>query len=379
VTRRRIVWIAGALGIVALVWWRIESDASKMPARPAPPPLQTLQARVGAAPVELVAMGQVVSPHSVAVRPQVSGAITEIYFTEGGDVAAGDKLFLIDPAPYRAALAQAQAQLARDKAALAAARSQYERLKPLEQKEYASAQEIENARTVAAQARALVDADEAALTQAQINVDRTLVKSPIAGRTGSISVQIGNVVGPSDAAPVVVINQLQPVQIEFSVPQSALASVQEALARGAVPVRVTAEQPGQVLGEGQLIFVDNSVNATTGTVRLKAEVTNRDLRLWPGAFVTAVLTLQVEPQAVLLPEGAVQPGAAGPFVFVVDSAGVVSLRNVVVARQVGTDVVIADGLKPGENVVARPPRNLAPGDNIDGKRPGKGKSKDQSR
>jgi multidrug efflux system membrane fusion protein len=324
--------------------------------------------RTGDAPLELSAMGQVLSSQSVSVRAQVSGALTRIHFTEGADVKAGDKLFDIDAAPYQAAVAQAKAQLARDRAAAESAKSQYERLAPLAKNEYASAQEIETARAAAAQAEAVVQADQAAVQQAMVNLDRTQVTAPIAGRTGSLAVKIGNVVGPSDATPIVVINQLNPVQIDFAIPQAQLASVQDALARGDVPARVTGEQPGDVLGQGKLVFVDNAVSPTTGTVRLKAEVDNGKLRLWPGAFVTVTLTLKVDQNVLLVPEIAVQPGADGSYVFTVDDAGVVAVRNVTVARQVGSDVVIADGLKAGETIVAKPPRGLAPGANIHGGR-----------
>ena len=359
-TRKRILLFAVLAGIGWFIWWRTHADSSKNP-RPASMAVETTLARVGPAPVELSAMGQVLSLHSVGMHPQVSGTLAAIYFTEGADVAAGDKLFLIDPAPYKAAVAQSRGQLARDRAALSSARSQYQRLEPLAQKEYVSAQELETARDAMAQAQAVVESDVAALEQSQINLDRTLVTAPIAGRTGSLAVKTGNVVAPSDATPVVVINQLQPVQLDFSIPQSLLGAVQDALARGPVLVRVGGEQPEQTFGEGRLIFVDNAVNASTGTVRLKAEVDNRGLHLWPGAFVTVIVTLKVEQNAVLLPELAVQPGAAGSFVFLIDDTGKVSLRTVTVARQIGRDVVISDGLKGGEKVVAKAPRNLTPG------------------
>ncbi len=372
--RKRVLLVLAVAGIAWLIWWRITTDSEKTSTRPAPAEIATTKVRTGPAPIELVAMGQVLSLHSVALRPQVSGALIEVYFTEGADVNAGDRMFLIDPGPSRAAVAQARAQLARDRAAMDSALSQYRRLEPLAKKEYASAQEIESARGAMMQAQSVVESDKAALEQAQINLDRTLVKAPIAGRTGSLAVKVGNVVGPSDATPVVVINQLQPIQVEFSIPQSSLGAVQEALARGDVPVRVSGEQAGQALGEGRLVFVDNAVNPSTGTVRLKAEVTNRDLRLWPGAFVTVTVTLKVEQDAILVPELAVQPGAAGSYVFLVDAEAKVSLQNVTVARQHGGDVVISAGLKGGETIVARPPRDLSPGMSIHGGRRGGGKS-----
>jgi RND family efflux transporter MFP subunit len=359
-TRTRVVLILAAIGIAALIWWR-SSDGEKKSTRDRPVFVETTLVRTGAAPLELAAMGQVLSPHSVGLRPQVTGALTQIFFTEGTDVKAGDKLFQIDPAPYKAAVAQARAQLARDRAAMESARSQFERLEPLAEKEYASVQEIDAARTAMMQAQAVVESDQAAVTQAQINLDRTLVTAPIAGRTGSMSVNVGNIVGPSDATPVVVINQLQPIQVDYAIPQSSLPAIQQALARGVVPVRVSVESAAQPVAEGKLVFVDNAVSPATGTVRLRAEVDNKNLALWPGAFVTVAMTLEVEENAVLVPELAVQPGAEGSFVFLVDPESKLVLRNVKTARQVGGDVVIAEGLKGGEKIVARAPRNLSPG------------------
>src|SRR5581483_386798 len=267
-TRRRVLIVLAAIGLGWLIWWRIQADRSALVPHTPRAPIETAAARLGAAPLELSAMGQVLSPQSVNVRAQVSGALTRIYFTEGADVKVGDKLFDIDAAPYQAAVAQAKAQLARDRAAAESAKSQYDRLAPLAQKEYASAQEIETARAAAAQAQAAVQADQAAVQQAMVNLDRTEVTAPIAGRTGSLSVKVGNVVSPADATPIVVINQLNPVQIDFAIPQTQLAAVQDALAHGDVAARVNTEQSSDVLGKGKLVFVDNAVSATTGTVRL---------------------------------------------------------------------------------------------------------------
>ncbi len=374
-TRRRVLTILAAIGLGWLIWWRIQTDRSLLVPHTPRPPIETTTARLGAAPLELSSMGQVLSPQSVNVRAQVTGTLTRIYFTEGADVKVGEKLFDIDAAPYQATVAQAKAQLARDRAAAASARSQYDRLAPLAQKEYASAQEIETARAAAAQADAVVQGDQAAIQQAMVNLDRTQVTAPLAGRTGSLATKVGNVVSPSDATPIVVINQLNPVQIDFAIPQTQLPAVQDALAHGNVLARVTTEQSSDVLGQGKLVFVDNAVSATTGTVRLKAEFDNTNLRLWPGAFVTVTLTLKVDQDVVLVPEIAVQPGADGAYVFTVDDKGVVALRNVVVARQVGGDVVITDGLKAGEVIVSRPPRGLAPGANIHGGAVGKNGAK----
>jgi multidrug efflux system membrane fusion protein len=367
VNLKRVLLIAIVAGVAAFVWFRTHGSSGKRDAHaqmPRSTAVAMTQARVASAPVQFSALGQVISPHSVSVKPQVSGTLAEVFFREGQNVKAGDSLFRIDAAPYQAAVAQARAQRARDQAALESARSQYERLAPLAKKEFVTPQELENARAAAAQAQALVEADEAAIKTAQIDLDRTLVRAPIAGRTGALAVTAGNVVGPSDAMPVVVINQLQPIQVEFSIEQAGLARVRDALREGTVPVNVTAEQNGESLGEGKLVFVDNAVDAATGTVKLRAEIDNREERLWPGAFVNATVTLAVQQDAVLLPETAMQSGAEGPFVFLVGADGKVTLRSVVVDRQVGGDLVIGSGLKGGETVVARAPRNLAAGDTV---------------
>jgi multidrug efflux system membrane fusion protein len=323
--------------------------------------VELVQARIADAPVQLSALGQVSSSHSVSMRPQVSGTLSEVYFTEGQAVTAGQKLFLIDPAPYQAVVAQQRAQLARDRAALASAKAQAERLAPLAAKDFVTPQEYEDARAAAAQAEAVVESDQAALASAQINLDRTLVRAPIAGRTGSLSVKSGNIVGPSDAEPVLSINQLDPVNIDVSVPQAALPKIQSALAAGPVTVQVSDEQAATRLGEGRLVFVDNAIDTSTGTVRLRAECPNREQGLWPGSFVTVTVVLSVQHGAVLVPEKSVQQGAEGAYVFLVGDDHRVSLGNVTVDRQVGDEVVIASGLSGGETVVAKAPRNLEPG------------------
>lgn len=323
--------------------------------------VEMAEARIGDAAVQLSAIGQIISSHSVAIRPQVSGTLQKVFFTEGAAVQAGDKLFEIDSAPYRAAMQQAEAQVARDRAGVQAAETQEQRLLPLADKGYVTPQEVLDAKAAAASARASVQVSQAAVAAARVNMERTVIRAPIAGRTGALSVKTGNIVSASDATPLVTINQLQPVQAEFTVPQSQLAALQQAMAAGPVTIAVSSQTGGDALAEGRLLFVDNTIDATTGTVKLKAEFANADEKLWPGTFVSFTATLATESNRVLVPELAVQPGAESSFVYVVDAESKAQLVPVTIARQLAGEVVIASGLKGGEKLVTRAPRDLKPG------------------
>lgn len=354
------------LVLVALVagfaLWRGDKTAGD--GKPPPRRAVTVEmttARLGDAPVQLSAIGQIVSSHSVAVRPQVSGTLLKVLFTEGERVSQGDRLFEIDAEPYRAALAQAQAQLASAQAAVSAAEAQEQRLLPLSEKGYVTAQELLDAKAAAQQARASVQLASANLRSAQVNVDRTVIRAPISGRTGSLAVRSGNLLTASEATPLVTINQMQPVHAEFSAPQSQLAALQQALAAGPVSVSVSAQTGLPALAEGRLLFVDNRIDPATGTVKLKAGFANPDEALWPGSFASFTILLAVEKNQVLVPEIAVQPGADGSFVYVVDGDSKAQLTPVAVARQLDNDVVITAGLRGGERLVARAPRDLKPG------------------
>jgi RND family efflux transporter MFP subunit len=314
----------------------------------------------GDAQVEVSAIGQVVSFHSVAVRPQVTGTLTAVYFTEGDEVKAGQKLFSIDAAPYRAALAQAEGQLAKDRATALAAEIQEQRLVPLADKGYVTGQDLLDAKAATAEARAAAEASAAAVAAAKVTVSRTLITAPIAGRTGSLTVKAGNIVSATDTNPLVTINQLHPVQAQFSVPQTQLLAVQQAAAKGTVAVTATGQETGALLGKGRLVFIDNTVDASTGTVKLKAEFDNPQETLWPGTFVTLNATLSVEHDVVLVPEQSVQAGASGAYVYVVGDDLKAVLTPVKVARQTGGNAVISQGVQGGERIVARVPRDLTP-------------------
>ncbi|SEQ69804.1 membrane fusion protein, multidrug efflux system [Solimonas aquatica] len=362
VSRRRRALVL--LLLLALAWfaWR-HWHASSPGAGHAPEATAVSLTRVrsGSAPVVLEVMGSVLSPHSVSVRAQISGLLKAVYFEEGQDVKAGERLFLIDPAPYQAALAQARAQLAMDRAAASSAQAQYERMKPLAEQDFVTRQEFDDARAAAQEAQARLQADQAAVQSAEINLGYTLIRAPISGRSGAIAVRSGNLVSSTDSTPLVVINQVERLQVQAAIPQDQLAAVQQALQRSVVPVRVSASRGGETLASGRLMFVDNAVAAGSGTVMLKAEVDNQAQALWPGAFVNLSLSLRVDPSVLLVPEAAVQPGAEGQYVFVVGADHKAVQRYVGVDRQAGAELVISKGLQAGETIIAKVPHNFRPG------------------
>jgi RND family efflux transporter MFP subunit len=316
-------------------------------ARPEPPrPVSIAIARTRAVPLEMQASGFVVSEHVVQVRPQISGLLRRVFFTEGQAVRAGQRLFLIDPAPFEADLAAAGA--ARD-----SARANLQRLQGLVEGHYVTPQDYINARAAAGQA-------DAAYRRAEINLSYTDIRASVTGRSGGLTTRTGNLVAPSDATPLVTINQTRPIEVQFALAQQFLPRLWESMAQGAIPVAVLREDSREELDRGEVVFTDNAVNAGTGTLTLKARMPNEREQLWPGQYVDVRLQLGVEPRALTVPETAVQTGASGNYVYVV-SGGEASRREVSVNRHAGELAVIATGLSDGEQVVERVPAGLRPG------------------
>ncbi len=334
--------------LVVLVAWRIISNARIADAKRITPPLpvDVTHTVIKPMPVQFTAVGQVQSEHTVAVQPQISGVLKQVFFREGQYVHPGQPLFLIDPAPFQAALASA-------KAAYLTAKAQADREAPLAAKDYISPQGYESTVATATQAKA-------ALQQAEINLSYTSIKSPIDGLTGNLAVKAGNVVTPTAATPLVTINQMKPILVQFTIPQQTLSEVRHYDAAHSITVFVTNEDGSGILDQGKLVFIDNTVNNTTGTVMLKAEIPNQHVQLWPGQYVGVILQLAVQPDAVVIPDSAVQTGQNGNFVYRVE-AGKAIIVPVTVNRQVGNEAVISQGLKSGEVVVTRVPRTLRPG------------------
>jgi membrane fusion protein, multidrug efflux system len=336
-----------------------EAKAKGRKGRGGPLSVRTITPKRQPMPVLIDAVGTVESQHSVAVHPQVSGVLTAVRFKEGDYVKKGQVLFEIDARPMQAAVEQSQAAVRRDEAQLAQARAQEERLRSLVDKDYITRQEYDVAATTAKSLEATVNANRAALEQATLQLAYSRMVAPISGRTGSLGVRAGNLVGAgTGGAPLVVINSTRPILVAIPVPQRYLEDVRKYWGSRDLKVEIAADRGEKTLVEGKLIFIDNAVNPATGTILLKAEVPNEKEQLWPGQFLAARIVLRIEQEAMVLPEGAVQPGQEGPFVFVV-SEGRARIKNVVIDRQVGEQIVLAKGLEGDERVIVDVPPTLA--------------------
>lgn len=323
-----------------------------------------VKAERAAMPVIIDAVGSVESEHSVAVRPQVNGVLDAVLFKEGDRVKQGQALFRLDARPMQAAVDQANAALARDQAQYAQAQAQEARLRPLMEKDYVTRQEYDVAATQAKALESTVNANKAALQQAQLQMSYAHINAPISGRTGSLSVRAGNLVtGGTAGAPLVVINSTQPILVSLSVPQRYLDEVRKYWGTADLKVEVSPNAGSPAVASGQLVFIDNAVNATTGTITLKARVKNEKEELWPGQFIAARIILRVEKDAIVLPEAAVLPGQSGTFVYLARD-GRAKVQAVKVDRQVGERMVITSGLSGDEEVLINVPPSVTDGSQI---------------
>ena len=306
-------------------------------------------------PIMLDAIGTVQAFNTITVRAQVDGQIIEIAFREGQMVKRGDVLARIDPRTYQAALDQAIAKKAQDEALLANARLDLERYATLARNQGVSRQQQDTQRSVVAQYEAQVAADQALIDSARTQLSFTSIRSPIDGRVGLRLVDQGNLVRSGDATGIVTVSQLQPIAAIFTLPQQELGRVLEALRRGSVPVQATGPTSGTPSGQepipGELQTLDNAVDATTGTIKLKATFTNEDGRLWPGAFVNIRLRIDTVPDAVTVPLVAVQRGPDGPYAFVVKADQTVEQRPLRLGVLTASDAVVRGGIEPGDKVV----------------------------
>lgn len=313
-------------------------------------------------PVLIEAVGTVEPEQSVQVRAQVSGVLQTIAFREGDRVKAGQLLFEIDPRTFRAQYNQALAALERDKAQLENARAQQQRMEPLLKREFITRQEYDVAVTSAKSLEATVQAGQAAVEQARIQLDFARIVAPISGRTGQLAVRAGNLVPASGGGvPLVTINSTDPVLVSFSIPERQLEDIRRYQNEKDMRIEILPDRSGPPAAAGKLVFVDNTVTPQTGTVLLKTRVDNQKEVIWPGQFVNVRVVLTVEPEAVVVPEVAVQPGQSGPFVYLVDADSKVEVRPVKVSRQLGNEVVIAEGVKAGDHVITEIPQALRPG------------------
>ncbi len=298
------------------------------------------------------AVGTARAINTVTIRPQVDGKLIAVTFREGDDVKQGDVLSRIDPTIYRAQLDQALAKQAQDEALLANARNDLARYEKLAATNAINKQQADTQKATVTQYAAQVKADEAAVENARATLGYTTITAPIAGRTGFRMVDEGNYVRASDSSSAIVtITQLRPMSVQFNLPQQDLARVNDAFAKGPLAAEALRSDTNEVIERGKLTVVDNQVDPATGTVKLKAEFPNTDLRLWPGQFVNVRLTIDTLRQVLVIPTGAVQRGPDGTFVYVIDADDKAVVRKITVRGQDETQTVVAGGLEPGERVI----------------------------
>lgn len=319
-------------------------------------------------PVQIRAVGNVEPYSTVSIKSQVTGVITQAHFKEGQDVKKGQLLFTIDPRPLEAALKQAEANLARDAAQLNNWREQVKRYRELVDKQYVSKEQYDQIKTNADAAEAVVDADKAAVDNAKVQLSYCYIYSPVNGRVGSLLVNEGNLVRVNDGTPLLVINQLVPINVTFSVPEQYLADIKDRMAAGTLGVDATFPSDEGRPEHGVLAFVDNTVDRTTGTIKLKAQFKNADLRLWPGQYTNVALTLSTQKGAVVVASDAIQVGPEGQQVFVVKEDKRVEVRPVTVGQSQEGESIIVKGLAPGEMVVREGQFLLGPNSRVEIKR-----------
>jgi membrane fusion protein, multidrug efflux system len=369
-SRKRLM-IAGAAGVagivvvaaVALAYFGRELRANEPKGgrgAEAAVPVSVATVMQQTVPFRLQAIGNVEAFSTVAVKVRVDGQIVEVGFKEGEEVQKGRVLFKIDPRPFEAALRQAEANHLRDTAQAEQARSQEKRYQELLQKNFVSKEAYAQIRTNADTAEAVALASRAALDNARLNLEYCTIRSPIEGYAGKIQIQMGNLVKANDVNPLVVVNQVHPIYVNFSVPENRLPDVREHMAAGPLAVNALAPGSDKVAASGTLIFVDNAVDPTTGTIRLRARFPNKENALWPGQFVNVSVRLFEQPDAIVVPSQAVQTGPEGQYVYVVGEDDTVDLRKIQVQRTDGDRTIVASGLVKGERVVTQGQLRLGP-------------------
>jgi multidrug efflux system membrane fusion protein len=354
----------GAVGAGAWIWWNDAPAKANLPQAQVAPqavPVDTATATRQDVPITLTGLGTVQALNTVTVTARVDGQIEKIAFTEGQDVKAGDLLAQIDPRPFQAVLDQATAKKAQDIATLQNAELDLKRFQDLARKDFATGQQLDTQKALVAQTQAQIQGDQAAIDNARTELDYTTIKAPIDGRTGFRLVDQGNNVHATDTTGIVTIAEIHPISVIFTLPEDQLQAVQQALAAGAVQATAIADDGKTVLDRGRLVLADNMIDQTTGTARFKAEFPNTDNTLWPGAFVNVQLLLATQHNALTIPSVAVQRGPDGLFAYVVKPDAKVEARPIKVGVNTGAFAVVDNGLAPGESVVTVGQYRLEPG------------------
>jgi multidrug efflux system membrane fusion protein len=356
--------MAGLVGFSA-------AGCKKQPVFERPPALVTvIDANSSDVPVYLDEIGTCTASEVVSIRPQVTGQIKQIHFTDGADVKRGDMLFTIDPRPFQASFAQAQASLTQDTALLGLAESEFERGEKLISTAAISKEDYETRKNTLAVARAKIEADKAAIETAQVNLDYCFIHSPIDGRASLRQVDVGNVVtaatgAGSSSSALLTIQRLDPIYVDFTITERDLSAVRKEMAGGMLKVVVRLpDDPENKMHEGELTFLDNAVQENTGTVKVRATLANGEHYFWPGQFVRARIVLSTMKDAVIVPNAATAISQNGPYVYVIGPDMIAELRLVKVGQRQGDMVVIVEGLKAGEKVVMRGQLGVTPGGKV---------------
>ncbi|UVK57662.1 efflux RND transporter periplasmic adaptor subunit (plasmid) [Mesorhizobium sp. AR02] len=366
---RTVRWLAlGAFLVVAAgagaLTLRQGATAPLAKIATAPIPVTAALATVRDLPIARAGLGTVLPLNQVDVKARVDGQIQRTFFSEGQEVKAGDVLAQIDPRAYAAQLAQAQATLHKDAAQLANARADEARATKLTQSGAGTTQAADTARAQVAVMQATVDGDQAAVDTAKLNLDYATITAPISGRVGLKQANEGTLVHANDATGIVTITQMQPISVQFSLPQDQLPDLQSGQSAGSLPVSADARDGSRKIADGKLTAIDSQIDATTGMVKLKAEFDNSDKALWPGALVTAQVGVRTEHNAVVLPSAAVQNGQTGPYVFVVKPDNTVTIARVTTGDVVGDVTTLTSGAAAGDNIVVSGQSRLTEGTSV---------------
>ncbi|HEX4181687.1 MAG TPA: efflux RND transporter periplasmic adaptor subunit [Caulobacteraceae bacterium] len=366
VVRRRRRWGFAALGLVLVglaTWAFVAAHPKPKPAKSPQVAVTTAQVTIQDMPVSVSALGAALAWKGVLIRTQVNGILKTVAFTEGTDVQAGQLLAEIDSAPYLAALTQAQGALRRDQALLEEARVDLKRFQLLVSQDSIARQTLDTQTALVKQDEGTVKLDEGAVAAAQVNVNWCRITSPVTGRVGVRLVDPGNLVSTTDTTGIVSVNEIVPIAVTFTIPQGdfqRLSDASDAFSRP-LATRALSQETGADLGSGELSIADNHVDASTGTVQMKARFPNTARKLWPGQFVNVRLTLKTLPKAVTIPAAAVNQGPQGAFAYVVGADGKAQVRPIVVLLTQDATAVIKSGLEPGETVVTDGQMTLKPG------------------
>jgi multidrug efflux system membrane fusion protein len=342
--------VARVRSLVAALPW-VNAAPALPPRAAAPVPVSLAAARIEDVPIYLSGIGAVQAYNTVSVRSRVDGEITQILFQEGQDVKIGDPLAVIDPRPFAAQLHQAEATRAKDEAQLAGAVLDLKRYEELVKHNYASQQQVDQQRALVDQNRAQIDSDQAQIDYARTQLGYTTIRSPIEGRVGIRQVDLGNFVHATDTNPIVVITQLRPISVVFTLAANAVTDSGLTLGKAAAPVTALAADNATALDQGTIDLVDNQVDPATGTIKLKASFPNADLKLWPGNFVNGRITVDVRKGGVTVPAAALRHGPRGDFVWLIKPNQTAEFRSVTAGPGVARRVLIEKGVAAGDEVV----------------------------